>query len=406
MPHDLGELIRLDAIPEVFSVGAVSRITTNEGLSLDAAPDRQAALMPLANDVRASVRAYVLAKPRPTTNMVRGEIEDLALAAASRDYETLLPMWANLSDNARHLLKIRAHDTLHMVEARARARQHVLLRTGRLSREPDGLILTLPTVADLRDPERQTWACDMIFRLCAVGRGEGHGYSNSESHAVDNHHHDSTALRFHAPGPTKKEPSREPERELFQSLEIDCYTATGRMPPKSGRHAMAGPIDRYIAQVFRLARVPVSDDDDDRCGLVVRLRNEIGPLREKAKMSQRLRHLLDLWRQEDDLVDEVRSSLARGAAEAVRVPAGSDQSDIPRTPAFIEFEETGTICFWHPSFGHRTIAIEPVLRREIMRCAQRLTALNARERHMLELRKSRRSARQVEAKAARHAAHS
>jgi hypothetical protein len=185
------------------------------------------------------------------------------------------------------------------------------------------------------------------------------------------------------------------------------------MPPKSGRHDMAGPIDRFLAEVFRLAGAPVSEEDEDRRGLVIRLRNDIGPLREKLVSSSKLRLLLDPWLEQSEQVGEVLRLLQHGKADVLRVPTGGDQGAVPGLPAIIEFEETGTLCFWRPPIehmsgtrhlcsaplGHTTIAMEPALRSQIMQRAEHIVALNARDRHMRELRKSSRTARRAKAKA-------
>jgi hypothetical protein len=164
------------------------------------------------------VRAYAVTKRGPAVNGEYLEIERIARAAEDKEYKALEMLWTALSDGGRHHLQARANNTLRSSEVRARARQRLLTKTGWSIREPSSLILELPTVADLGDPKRQSWACDMIFRLCVVGRGIDHRWSGSES--TDNRSLDPTALRLHAPQQIKKELPRQAERELLLALAV------------------------------------------------------------------------------------------------------------------------------------------------------------------------------------------
>jgi hypothetical protein len=106
--------------------------------------------------------------------------------------------------------------------------------------------------------------------------------------------------------------------------------------------------------------------------------------------------LLAPWRGEYDLIDEVRRLLELGEATVLRVPLGTDAGHMPLEPAIIECEYESKLCFFRPPFGHRTITVEPTLRKEIMEVAEHLNALNAQERRVRERRaaasKTRRSA--------------
>jgi hypothetical protein len=380
MPHSLDDLIRLEKISTVFSDSAVARIAADAGLSLGAGTRLEAARKTLASGVRASIRAYLIARRRQTPNTVHREVEDLARAAECGDCERLIDLLNNLSDEARHLLERRAANTLHMSELRAYGRQRLLRKTGFLLRERR-LIVTLPTTDDLRDPGRRKAACEAVFRVAATGRGRDWEWSEHEPDIPsDGRRHDQKRLRLNAPKASKTEPRREAELQLLQHLQTDCYTATGRMPPTAGRHALPGPVDRFIAECFLRAGVPASEKDHDRRGLVVQRRNDGAPLRRRAALRDKWRELLEPWCLRYDIIDEVRRLLELGEARVLRHPAGTDDRVIPSEPAVIEFAEAGTVCFWRPPFGYRTIAFQGCLREEIMDLAGRLDTLNTSER--------------------------
>jgi hypothetical protein len=414
--------IHPDEVPAVFSTLAVARIASDAGLSLGTGSQLRAVRERLANGVRASVREYAVAARRMSPNAVRREIEDLARAADTRDYEKVLRLWEQLSVDARHLLQRRADNALNMWELRAQGRQRFAAKTGTLLREPPPLIVTLPTADDLRDPGRRAAACDAIFRLAVTGRGCDWEWSDHESHASDQDSFDGLTrsddrpdciadkpdipddprchkprrLRLNAPEPSRKEPRRAAERELCRSLEMDCYVVTGRMPPRTARHEFAGPIDRFIAECLRRAGAPASEKDHDRRGLVVQLRNDSAPVRKRAALTREWRCLLGPWCEKYALVDEVRRLLELGEATILRIPIGADEPKLPLESAVLNFEEQGTICFWRPPFGYRTITVERPLRQLLMDLAERLNALNAQERRVRERRaaasKTRRSA--------------
>jgi hypothetical protein len=380
MPHSLDDLIRLEKISTVFSDSTVARIAADAGLSLGTGARLEAARKTLASGVRASIRAYLIARRRQTPNTVHREIEDLARAAERGDGERLIDLQNNLSDEARRLLERRATNTLHMSELRAYGRQRLLRKTGLLLGERR-LIVTLPTTEDLRDPERQKAACKAVFSLAVTGRGRDWEWSEREPDIPnDGRRHDQKRLRLNAPKPSKTEPRREAELQLLQHLQTDCYTATRRMPPTAARHALPGPVDRFIAECFLRAGVPASEKDHDRRGLVVQRRNDGAPLRRRAALSDQWRELLEPWCLRYHIVDEVRRLLELGEAKVHRFPVGTDDVVVPPEPAVIEFAEAGTVCFWRPPFGYRTIAFQGCLREEIMDLAKRLDALNTAER--------------------------
>ena len=122
---------------------------------------------------------------------------------------------------------------------------------------------------------------------------------------------------------------------------------------------------------------PASETDHDRWGLVVQLRNDSARVRKRDALEQRLRQLLEPWRLECDLIDEVRRLVELGEATVLRVPPGADPGHVPLGPAIIEFEDEGKLCFFCPPFGRQLITVEPSLRKEIMEVAERLNALNA-----------------------------
>jgi hypothetical protein len=185
-------------------------------------------------------------------------------------------------------------------------------------------------------------------------------------------------LRVNAPKASRAEPRREPERIFFNRLRVVYYDVTGRMPPLTARHGLAGPFARLVAECFGLARVPMkSDCDHDRQGLAVQLINDLAPRIRKSHATRQLRRILTPLRDKCDLVNECRRLLELGEADVLRIPAGVDDGELPKRPAIIGFEGLGKICFWRPPFGYRTIAIKPYPRNRIMRLAERLGALNA-----------------------------
>ena len=137
-----------------------------------------------------------------------------------------------------------------------------------------------------------------------------------------------------------------------------------------------------------VVRVPASDTDHDLHGLVVQLHNDLAPLRRRAPLTRQLRRILGPIRSRCHIVDEVRRRLELGEAGVLRVPAGTDDGCVPRGPAIIEFEDAGTLCFWCPPIGHRTIAIKPFARSRIMELAEGLDALNATARRARERREA------------------
>jgi hypothetical protein len=382
MPYSLDGLIRLEEIPTVFSDRAVGEIADEAGLSLGTGRQLEAARKTLAIGVRASVCAYLSAKCRQSPNAVHREIESLARAAERGDWELLIDLLDGLSGEARHLLEHRAANTLQMSELRAYGRQRLLRETGILLRE-QRLIVTVPTVDDLLDPERRKAACEAIFRLAVTGRGRDWEWSEHEPDIPkDGRRHKPRLLRLNAPEPSRQELRREAERGLFNSLQVDCCNATGRIPPTTASYTAPGPFDRFISACFLLARVPALLKDDYRCGLAVQLRNDNAPVHKRDRLTQRWRGLLNTWCFEYDIVDEVRRLVELGEAKVLRIPVGDDLDAVPVQPAIIGFDEAGTVCFWRPPFGYRTIALQASFREEIMDLAEDLDALNTAERRV------------------------
>ncbi|HEX3403506.1 MAG TPA: hypothetical protein VHT74_24575, partial [Acetobacteraceae bacterium] len=215
----------------------------------------------------------------------------------------------------------------------------------------------------------------------------------------DEPYHDPKRLRLHAPGASRKEPRREAEENLLRGFLLATYVATGRIPPMTARHGLPGPVLRFAAECLRLARVRASDTDHDLRGLAVQLHNNIAPLRKRAALTRQWRRRLGPLRSRCDLIDEVRRLLEIGEAKVLRVPIGVDEGRAPQGPAIIEFEETGTLCFWRPPL-RRTVAIKPFARRRIMQIAEGLDTLNASERRARERREAKskkcRAARRTE----------
>jgi hypothetical protein len=391
MLHGLEDPIRLDEISTVFSDEAIARIATHAGLPLGTG-SQQTAPKRLADVVRARLYNFAVEVRRPTPNTIHREIEALARAAEAKNYERLASLVADLSDAARRSLETRAETARQMSQVRIEAWKDLSALRGSLRiRCPVDRSVDMPAAADFLDPERRESAADNLFRLAVVGRGRDWPESDGEypadvpgseadgkhSHSVEPYH-DPKRLRLHAPGASRREPRREAERNLLRGVLLTTYVATGRMPPLTARHGFPGPFLRFAAECFRLARVRASDTDHDLRGLAVQLHNDIAPLRRRATLTRLWRRALGPLRRRYYLIDEVRRRLELGEAGVLRVPGGADGGSLPKRPAIIEFADSGTLCFWCPPIGHRTVAIKPFARRRIMQLAESVDALNAR----------------------------
>jgi hypothetical protein len=380
MPHGLQEPIRLDEISTVFSDEVIARIAAHAGLPLGTG-SQQAALKRLADGIRAWLCNFAVDARRSTPNMIHREIKALARATETKNYKRLASLVTDLSDDARRLLETRAETTRQMSQIRIERWNELDALRGPLQiRCPADHPVCMPTAADFRDPERQASAADDLFRLAVVGRGRDWPESDDEDSVVvpQGHGADPKRLRLHAPKASRREPRREAEGNLFRGLLLAIYVATGLMPPMTARHGFPGPVLRFAAECLRLARVRASDTDHDLRGLAVQLHNNTAPLRRRATLTRQWRRRLGPLRRGYDLVDEIRRLLEIGKAEVLRVPSCTDEERVPRGPAIIEFEDAGTLCFWRPPLGHRTIAVKPVTRRRIMQVAEGFASLNAK----------------------------
>jgi hypothetical protein len=237
-------------------------------------------------------------------------------------------------------------------------------------------------VTDLEDAECRDHAFDVISRVVITGR-------------------DPEGLRVHAPAPTRAEPRREAERDLVVRLIVAWSVATGRKVTTTGRHNYhyrERSVVIFVAELLGLARVPVpanheGEHDHDRHGLAVQIMNGLAAVRGRRLTEDALRQELQQLGVEYDLVDEARRHLELGNARVLRVPIGAEPDLDPREPAIIEFDDVGTICFYCPPFGWRTLAVEPFARDRIMRLAEQLAEQNSRAQHQRQRRRQARERR-------------
>jgi hypothetical protein len=332
--------IRTDEIARTFSDAAVAKLARRAGL-------RRANFKELAAGIRASVEQYAKEVRLATPNTVHREIEGLVQAAARRDYPKLRENYANLSNDARQPLE----DRVQRIRDRAPT-------------EDQKLYWALPELAELDDPCCQSAAAEAILRIATIGWSKD-------------------GWILYAPEPSKSEPRREAERTFVRWLQVAYSRATGRMPPNTGQHYRPGPFPRMVAECLRLARAPSSDPDDDRAGLAVQLINDLDRERRYANNVWDLRCILGPLRREYPVIDCIVGLVEDGQADVRRIPrwAGADQVVGP--PSLIEFEETGTICFYLRPEDHRTLAIEPFARARIMDIANSLKALATPRRRRL-----------------------
>jgi hypothetical protein len=67
--------------------------------------------------------------------------------------------------------------------------------------------------------------------------------------------------------------------------------------------------------------------------------------------------------------------IEEGQADVRRIPRWADADQVVGSPSLIEFEETGTICFYLRPEDNRTVAIKPFARARIMNSAHSLKGL-------------------------------
>jgi hypothetical protein len=148
-----------------------------------------------------------------------------------------------------------------------------------------------------------------------------------------------------------------------------------------------------------------SEDDHDCRGLAVALINDLAPKLRRIEITRWLRRILAPLAAHYPIVHELRRLLELGEAVALRVPAGADQGKAVGTPAIIEFQEVGTLCFYRPLPVDRlppdwqTIRIKHAPRARIMALAEVLADMNAadrraRERQLAKARKRRAARRE------------
>jgi hypothetical protein len=390
MPSDLRNPIRVDQIPEVFSDLAIKRALDAAGLSVEATIQER-----LCGAIRASASAYAVAVQVPTQNKIRAELEDLAQAldggrGRSRNFPWIAKMWAELSPEARRTIERRLEVIREQEISKLEAWDLFATRHGRKNPGPRPLSIfaeaRLPSRADLEDPQRQADAADLLFRVVVTGRGrnfsdEGRAYGPIR-------------LRVHAPTPSRREPRREAERNLVLHLWLDWLHVTGTEPTLTARHNVVGPIAKFIAEILRLARVPIKGDHDhDRRGLAVETLNRLAAIRRRRQAERSLGRILKPLRMKDGLVDQVQLLVVLGEADVLRVSAEADCIHDPSRPALIEFQDAGTVCFYRSPFNSRTIAIKAFPRRRVMDIAARIARANAGKQQARVAAKRRRDAR-------------
>ena len=343
--------INEDEVPQVFGDRAVTRLATKAGL-----PERTDTQR-LAKGIRASAQQYALDADRPTPNTIRREIDMLQRAAGGRRYEQVARLLAELSEPTHELL----------------ARRAANIQSGSSS-EDEQTAWSMPKPEQLHECASRNDACDMVYSLTVTG-----GYPVKGRRRPSGNQYAKLQVRLYAPAPSRAEPRREAERTFVMCLRADYRDATDRMPPNTAHHDTPGPFARMVGECLRLARVPTTNTDDDRVGLAVQLINDFDRERKLDELIGKWRRILDpLWHN-DTAMTRVPRLIEEGKALVRRIPHGADEGAIADQPSLIEFEETGTLCFYLSPGERRTVSIKPFPRARIMRIAEALYALTVRK---------------------------
>jgi hypothetical protein len=344
--------ISADEVLQVFSDRAVARLATKVGLPKGTDTQR------LAKGIRASAQQYALDADRPTPNMMRREIDMLQRAADGRKYEKVARLRAELSGPTRELLERRA--------ANIRSRS---------SSQDEQTAWSIQKPEQLHDCASRNDACDMVYSLAVTG-----GYPVKGRRRPTGKQYAKLQVRLYAPEPSRAEPRREAERTFVMWLRAGYCDATDRMPPNTAHHYRPGPFARMIGECLRLARVPTTNTDDDRVGLAVQLINDFDRERRLDELIRKWRRILDpLWH-DDAAMTQVPRLIEAGKAVVRRISRGADDGAIADQPSLIEFEETGTLCFYLSPKERRTLSIKPFPRARIMQIAEALFAATSKKR--------------------------
>lgn len=332
--------ITLDNVPDIFSDHAVSKIATEAKLP-------QATDIPcLARGIRASAARYASIAREPTPNTIRREIDALVRAAQRRRCDEVARLLVDMSAAARQLLEGRG----------ARIPSSVSPHDQRAAS-------TFPRSEELRDAHRRIRACQRIYDVAVVG---GHARQGRKRPSGKRSYR--WQVQLHAPEPTRAEPRRSAERQFLVFLRRDYVSATGSMPPRTAHHDTPGPFARMVAACLRLARVPTAGPNDDLIGLAVQLINDMERARKLRELSDNWQRIIGPIRCHEAVAGVVRL-IEQGKAAVLHVPTGDDAHGVVAQPALIEFEETGTLCFYLSPSQWRTIAARPKPRARIMQLA-------------------------------------
>jgi hypothetical protein len=348
------DIIGAEEIASSFSDSAVAKAAGRA--RLPAGTD----LSRLANDVRASVEQYVAKSCQASSNSVRRQMGALVRAGARRDYVSLADLLDHLSPEAKDLLD-------------ERYRRHSERRP---RRGGDRISWALPDSAALRELGTREKAADAIVSLAVMG-----GHSCEGRRRPGGKRSREWRWYLHAPAPSRSEPRREAERQFHMFLRIDYERATGRKPPTTARLDMLGPFGRFLAECLSMARAPVTHRDPHRTGLAAQLMNDFARKCRRAELEAEWHQVLQPLVDASQAVAEVAALIEDGTAKVRSVAPGEDKFVIADGPALIEFQETGTLCFYLSPTQRRTIPLEAAKRTRIMQLADRLRRGASRQLH-------------------------
>ncbi len=345
-------------VTAVFTDCVVARNATMAGLSPDIDVQR------LANNLRATAAKYAVEVRMPTPNTVHREFRALHDAASAHNYEEMAWLWTNLS-----------YQALAIVEDCARR-----LASGIMA-ESQPHPWGLPTAEQLRDPDRQEAACEMVQLLLVKGQ-----------HAKITRGKPSRTLRatLRGPMPSRSEPRRAAERRFVARLYADFANVSRCMPPRTAHHDVPGPFAHAVAACLRLVRAPAPDVDRDHLGLAVQLINDIDDKRKLNALINNWRRLLGPLLQ-FNAVSKVGALIEKGMADVQRVNATDAEASGREGPTLFEFTDTEQqLCFCASRELQYTLSVKAWARKRILKLAEDLlkASSNARQRRRRRARRS------------------